>query len=214
MQIQIHFWLPTRNIMLSNVIQRSVALPHCRRINRYLRLRQGKQVFKLRLRLAVGVIQNLGFARAGEDLFFSFVLHGFEYRLIHGQKVERAGLDVVHLDIFQIDTEDFYGWQADEDFSVHDIDVVGVKLVQIQARQHLAAHDKQTALRVLPQSAPVAFFLGSDDGVDVKSRAFQAVHLLNLHQNAFARNRFMGIVVAVLGIKPAARRCERAKNRY
>ena len=83
MQIQIHFWLPTRNIMLSNGILRSVTLPHSRRINRYLRLRQGKQVFKLRLRLAVGVIQNLGFARAGEDLFFGFLLHGFEYRLIH-----------------------------------------------------------------------------------------------------------------------------------
>ena len=46
MQIQIHFWLPTRNIMLSNVIQRSVALPHCRRINRYLRLRQGQTGFQ------------------------------------------------------------------------------------------------------------------------------------------------------------------------
>ena len=43
-------------------------LPHCRRINRHLRLRQGKQVFKLRLRLVVGMIQNLGFARAGENL--------------------------------------------------------------------------------------------------------------------------------------------------
>lgn len=158
MQIQIHFWLPTRNIMLSNVISGSIALPHSRRINRYLRLRQGKQVFKLCLRLAVGVIQNLGFARAGEDLFFGFVLHGFEYRLIHRQKVKRAGLDVVHLDIFQIDAEDFYGRQADEDFSVHDIDVVGVKFVQIQTRQHFAAHDKQAALRILPQSAPVAFF--------------------------------------------------------
>ena len=214
MQIQIHFWLPTRNIMLSNVISGSIALPHSRRINRYLRLRQGKQVFKLRLRLAVGVIQNLGFTRAGEDLLFGFFLHGFEHRLIHRQKVERTGLDVVNLDIFQIDAEDFYGWQADEDFAVHDIDVVGVKFVQIQACQHFAAHDKQAALRILPQSAPVAFFLRADDGVDVESRAFQAVHLLNLHQNAFARNRLMGVVVAVLGIKPAGSRCECAKNRY
>ena len=121
--------------MLSNVISGSIALPHSRRINRYLRLRQGKQVFKLRLRLAVGVIQNLGFTRTGEDLLFGFLLHGFEHRLIHRQKVERAGLDVVHLDIFQIDAEDFYGRQADEDFAIYNIDVVGVKQLRSEERR-------------------------------------------------------------------------------
>ena len=150
------------------------------------------------------MLQNIRLARTGQHLRPGPFLHGFEHPFVGGQQIERTRLHVVHLDIFQIHAEDFHRRQAENDFAVDNIHILRRQLVQIQTGQHLAAHDKDAALRVLPQHAPVAFFLGADNRVDIERRAFQPVYLLNLHQHTLARQHLMRIVCPSIVVIPAA----------
>ena len=160
------------------------------------------------------MFQNLSLARALQYLPFRLFLHRLKYRLIHRQQIKRAGLNIVHFDIFQIHAQDFHRRQTDNYLVVHNIDIVRAQLVQIQTGQHLTAHNKNTALRILPQPAPIPFFLRTDNRIDIKCRTFQAVHLLNLHQNPLTGQNLMFFVLTMQGIKPAARSRQRTQHQH